>query len=110
MYLMGTHIPIYVEGDRTWVDNSWYSDLDLRRQFFSERFGPNGSGLNPNVARRAIRDERWKLIRETGEADELYDLVDDPEEKQELLSTNPTPLELEAYDRLDAALLELLDS
>ena len=40
MYLMGTHIPIYVEGDRTWVDNSWYSDLDLQRQFFSERFGP----------------------------------------------------------------------
>ncbi|MEM9177723.1 MAG: glycosyltransferase [Myxococcota bacterium] len=40
MYLMGTHIPIYVEGDRTWVDNSWYSDLDLQRNFFSERFGP----------------------------------------------------------------------
>lgn len=40
MYLMGTHIPIYVEGDRTWVDNSWYSDLDLQRHFFSSRFGP----------------------------------------------------------------------
>lgn len=39
MYLMATHIPIYVDGDRTFVGDSWYSDLVLARDFFSPRFG-----------------------------------------------------------------------
>lgn len=55
MYLMGTHIPIYVDGDRTWVDNSWYSDLDLQRQFFSPRFGPVRV-LGPSLPREAAGD------------------------------------------------------
>lgn len=39
MYLIATHIPIYVDGDRTHVDDSWYSDLVLARDFFAPRFG-----------------------------------------------------------------------
>jgi glycosyltransferase involved in cell wall biosynthesis len=39
MYLMATHIPMYVDGDRVFVDDSWYSDLDLSRQFFSPHWG-----------------------------------------------------------------------
>ncbi len=40
MYLMGTHIPIYLDGDDTYVDDSWFSDIDLARRFFSPHFGP----------------------------------------------------------------------
>ena len=40
MYLMATHIPIYLDGDRTFVDDSWFADLELARRFFAPRFGP----------------------------------------------------------------------
>lgn len=39
MYLMATHIPTYVDGERTYVDDSWYSDLVLARDFFAPHFG-----------------------------------------------------------------------
>ena len=31
---------IYFDGDRTYVDDSWYSDLALASRFFSQEFGP----------------------------------------------------------------------
>lgn len=40
MYLMPTHIPVFVDGDRRYIDNSWYADLELAREFFSPHFGP----------------------------------------------------------------------
>lgn len=40
MYLMATHIPMFVDGDRVFVDDSWFSDLDLSRKFFSPHWGP----------------------------------------------------------------------
>jgi hypothetical protein len=40
MYLMATHIPIYLDGDRKYVGDSWYSDLELGSRFFSPHFGP----------------------------------------------------------------------
>ncbi|NNC99540.1 MAG: glycosyltransferase [Gammaproteobacteria bacterium] len=39
MYLLGTHIPIYVHGDRTYVEDSWFADIDLARQYFAPHFG-----------------------------------------------------------------------
>lgn len=39
MYLMATHIPVYVDGDKLLVDDSWYSDLALARDFFAPKLG-----------------------------------------------------------------------
>src|SRR5436190_9990806 len=39
MYLIVTHIPVYVSGSRTFVDDGWYADLLLTREFFGPRFG-----------------------------------------------------------------------
>ncbi len=39
MYLFATHIPIYVEADRRYVDDSWYADIILARDYFSRHFG-----------------------------------------------------------------------
>ncbi|MEM1415100.1 MAG: glycosyltransferase [Myxococcota bacterium] len=39
MYLVGTHIPVYVDGDRRFVDDSWYADLVLKKQFLAPVFG-----------------------------------------------------------------------
>jgi glycosyltransferase involved in cell wall biosynthesis len=39
MYLIVTHIPIYVDGARAYVDDGWYPDLLLAREFFGPHFG-----------------------------------------------------------------------
>ena len=73
---------------------------------YSESFSPNGA--TPPIAehRRAVRDERYKLIRETGQDDLLFDLEADPFETANLLPTT-NPDELAAYAALVAE-LELL--
>jgi arylsulfatase A-like enzyme len=39
---------------------------------------------------RCIRDHRWSyLLRPEGEPDELYDLVEDPKERRNLISEHP---------------------
>ena len=40
MYLMPTHIPVYVDGARRFIDDSWYADLVLARDFLGPHFGP----------------------------------------------------------------------
>jgi arylsulfatase A-like enzyme len=54
--------------------------------------------------RWAIREGDWKLVRAKGKPDELYDLVTDVGEKQDLASRNPEvarrlAVALEAWDR-----------
>ncbi len=39
MYLLGTHIPIYVHGERTFVEDSWFADIDLASRYFAPHFG-----------------------------------------------------------------------
>ncbi|MDC1288131.1 glycosyltransferase [Gammaproteobacteria bacterium] len=39
MYLIGTHIPIYTDGDRNFLEDSWYSDVALARRYFAPHFG-----------------------------------------------------------------------
>lgn len=39
MYLIATHIPTFVDGDQLYIDDSWYSDLVLARDYFSPTFG-----------------------------------------------------------------------
>jgi glycosyltransferase involved in cell wall biosynthesis len=53
MYLIVTHIPIYLSGSRTFVDNGWYADLILAREFFAPHFGEihvAGPSLSANQA------------------------------------------------------------
>lgn len=65
----------------------------LRQTTFSECFRPNGTGPYTMV-RRAIRDERFKLVHleKAGREDteHLYDLQLDPSEERDLLRHEPT--------------------
>lgn len=78
----------------------------IRETVYSETFSPNGS-IQPNTDhQRAIRDERYKLIRRSGESDEFFDLWNDPFETADLLP-NLTTEEQTAFDGLVAELVLL---
>ncbi len=83
-------------------------NIPQRRQFvFGERFSPNGFTGPWTLERRAVRDIRYKLIRDGG-VEELYDLLLDPFEQTDLLLGTPTPQQQAAYvwlrTQLDAVL------
>lgn len=90
----------------------------LRRHVYAEIFSPNGQG--PYVSYdRAVRDVQYKLVLRSlliqgpfgpvlVEQDELYDLVDDPFEANDLLSGPPSPEILDAYANLNAAIAGIL--
>lgn len=80
--------------------------LALRETVYAERFEPNHATLPFANHSRAVRNARYKLIRVTGQPDELYDLEQDPFETNDLLP-NPTPEEQAAYDALVAELVAL---
>lgn len=82
------------------------ASLSLRETVYSESFSPNGGTLPFASHERAVRDERYKLIRRTGQADEFFDLVADPFEAVDL-SSSLTPVQQAAYDRLVARLVAL---
>ncbi len=92
----------------------FFTDPDhpsLREYVFSERFANNGEGPYTYEDKRAIRDERWKLIRLQTELgpieDRFFDLAEDDLETVDLLTEGPlTPEAADAYDRLDEALGE----
>ena len=78
----------------------------LRSWIFAERFGPE---VPDNRVFKAIRDERYKLIRLENLADEFYDLFDSPDESVNLLDDLlDAPLSGEAQQRFDD-LTQLLD-
>ena len=91
----------------------------LRRYAFTETFAPNGMGPYDH-AERAIRDGRYKLVRklthvvgpggsEEVTMDELYDLIADPFEQDDLLVPAPVaPEAAAAYAELSAQLATLL--
>lgn len=80
--------------------------LRLREMTYSEMFSPNGGSLPFNQHSRAVREERYKLIRITGQGDRLFDLQQDPFETNNLLpGLNAT--QQAAYDRLIAELVRL---
>jgi arylsulfatase A-like enzyme len=80
--------------------------LAPRTSVYSERFGPNGACSAADEHARAVRNERYKLIRTTGEPDELYDLAQDPFETTNLLPCAGGPTQA-AYDALVAELVAL---
>lgn len=83
-------------------------NLSLRSTVYSESFSPNFQTLPFNNHERAIRDERYKLIRRTGEADEFFDLLTDPWESNDLVPTLvPGSAAEQAYQALVGELLAL---
>ena len=80
-------------------------DHALRDTVYSEKFTPNGTGPYTSHE-RTVRNERYKLIRRTGQADELFDLQLDAFEAAPLAA----PLSIaqqSAYDSLVAAMVQL---
>lgn len=78
----------------------------LRSFAYSERFWPNTHG-DPDVIRRMVRDERYKLVwrnQWTSAGARLYDLEDDPLETTDLLETSLSAEASLAFDALAAAL------
>ena len=71
-----------------------------RRTVYTSWFDPNGGPPDLNVYARAARDERYKLIRTLGARHELYDLVADPHESEDLLRRPLTPSAQAALSRL----------
>jgi len=92
-----------------------------RRSIFSEKFEPNGFDP-PNEFQQAYREERFKLVRRhytiAGpggphgiDVDEVYDLLADPQETDDLLQpAPPAPEAAAAYAELKAALAALMAS
>lgn len=78
----------------------------VRSFVYSEGFSPNGSGPYSNHD-RAVREERYKLIRQIGEPDELYDLWTDPFETTNRIDLGLNSREQAAYDALVAELVRL---
>ena len=82
-----------------------------RRAAYAEFFSPNGLPFAPEEHRRAVVDQRWKLIRRTGApglpAEELFDLASDPCETTDLLLAPLSPEARAAYLRLEDELERL---
>ena len=97
------------------------AQMPLRRWSFSEKFQPSGFDP-PTEFQRGLRDERFKLVRRhftivlpggphSFDIDELYDLLADPHETDDLLQPEPpSPEAAAAYAELQAQLEELLAS
>ena len=77
----------------------------VRDMVYTESFTPNGFGPWTDH-RRAVRDDRYKLIRAQGQADEFFDLLEDPFESDNLWPGLDAS-EQEAYDALLAELVTL---
>ncbi len=80
--------------------------LAVRETVYSELFEPNGFGLQLTAHDRAVRNERYKLVRRLAAADELYDILLDPFETTNLLPGLTVGEQL-AYDELEAELVAL---
>jgi len=83
--------------------------LSLRETVYTEAFSPNHQAALPfSNHDRAIRNDRYKLIRRTGQPDELYDLDLDAWEQTNLVpNLVPGSPDEAAYVALVAALADL---
>jgi arylsulfatase A-like enzyme len=90
--------------DSVSLDSYLYGDHTPRREtVYAEFFYPNQIPTPTLVHHRAIRDERFKLIRRTENevtSDELFDLDADPCELANLHPAVPGTLAHERYERL----------
>jgi hypothetical protein len=76
----------------------------IRRTVYSEGFYPNGGPIDPATHRRTARDARYKLLRQPGLGDQLYDLDADPFESAPLPLLQLTAAQQSAYQRLDRSI------
>ncbi|HKX45305.1 MAG TPA: sulfatase-like hydrolase/transferase [Planctomycetota bacterium] len=74
-----------------------------RKHVYTELFHPNGPGPYASY-RQAIREDRYKLIREQNGPKLFFDLAADPFETVNLLEGPLTPEEQRKFRQLDAAL------
>lgn len=86
------------------ADPSAPADRDF---VYAERFSPNGDFDRLFYDDRMIRDSQYKLVRFMDDPDELYDLLADPFEREDLMLAELTADQLAAWERLDAALAAL---
>jgi len=81
---------------------------EVRSFAYADVFGPQQGQI---VNRKAIRDERYKIIRDLrNETEEFYDLSVDPFEQNDLLQGELDVDAQRGYDSLEAQLEELLSS
>ena len=80
--------------------------ISRRGSIYAERFVSSPNGLPYANHERAVRGEQYKLIRIDGEADQLYDLWNDPFETANLLPTTNPQIQA-AFDALAAELQAL---
>ena len=90
-----------------YLANPWQKPL--RKHAFSENFKPAGFGPY-TVLKRAMRDERYKLITDMSAPDEFYDLLMDPYESTPLNLATLNGSELAAYGELQQRIFDLLNS
>ena len=69
-----------------------------------DRWDKLGSPPRPEAWDRAVRDARWKLIVLDGEVAEFYDLENDPGEERDLLQSELSTQQIEAYEFLRSQL------
>lgn len=85
-------------------------DPDARTRAFAyaERFTPNGMGpWDEHIV--AIRDDRYKLIVANGEPQSMFDLVEDPFERDDLFrGGEPNAEQMAAFRRLKHALPDVV--
>jgi arylsulfatase A-like enzyme len=77
-----------------------------RQVVFAEGFIPNGGPIDPIEHLRAVREDRYKLVRRGLLEDELYDLQLDPTEQSPLPMSDLTPEQVDVYAMLRLALAE----
>ena len=85
-------------------------DADVRDNTYVIFLGDNGTArANVRAPLRAMRNERYKLLRFDGE-EEFYDLQNDPYEYENLLSGDLTTAERVQYETLREQITELRSS
>lgn len=99
----------YLTGDRTPRRATVYAE-NFQPDFVSPD-RPGMPAFEPKLHTRAVRNERYKLIRVTrrkGSSEELYDLRADPCETTDLCAEEPSPLTEEQRANLEALRAELV--
>ncbi|MDP6938166.1 MAG: sulfatase-like hydrolase/transferase [Planctomycetota bacterium] len=100
-------VPSSAEDSVSLVPYLWGSSKPQRDVVYAEFFTPNGPAPWTTHT-RAVRDDRFKLIRSTGVADEFYDLQSDPFEQIDLFpSIGPGSPLWSPYHSLVAELVKL---
>jgi len=98
------YIPETTPIDSVSMVPGWENGIAPRETVFSEAFG--GDDL---ASGHALRDERYKLLRLTGVAEQFFDLEVTPDESEDLLLTGMNAEEQARYEALSAELDAIIE-